>query len=396
MFLLLCLQCSVFGQDSWSQKANFPDTRYGGCGFSIQGIGYTGLGWNPLPTGDFWSYDTISDDWTRVADFPGPVRGDAVAFSIGKYAYVGTGLQRNSLKDFYKFDPKTNKWSTISDFGGSSRSQAASFTIDSFAYVGFGGGSSYLKDWWKYDPSNDSWSEIASFPSNERSRPTSFSIGGKGYIICGRDRTNFKTTTEVWEYDPIANFWTQLQDFPGLEREGASGFVICNKGYLIGGSNYSHQSLNDCWEYDPKNDLWINIDSLPDTSRAVFSTFVIGSRGFIATGYNQKGSSPKYLSSFWEFTPDSSCNKIELSSVNGLLEKKINIFPNPFSESLKILNESGQNLEIAIRDLSSRVIYQEQLITSTTINTSRFPKGMMIYTLKGERGVLKNGKLFKY
>jgi N-acetylneuraminic acid mutarotase len=395
LFFLVFIQSTSFSQVGWSQKSNFPDTRYGGCGFSIQGIGYTGLGWNPIPTGDFWSYNTFSDNWTRVADFPGPVRGDAVAFSIGKYAYVGTGLQRNALKDFYKFNPKTNKWSSISDFGGSSRSQATSFVIDSFAYVGFGAGSSYFKDWWKYDPSDDSWSEIASFPANERSRPTSFSIGGKGYIICGRDRTNFKTTKEVWEYDPVTNFWTQLQDFPGLEREGASAFVICNKGYLLGGSNYNNQSLYDCWEYDPKNDFWVNIDSLPDTTRAVFPTFVIESKGYIATGYHQIGSQPRYLSNVWEFTPDSLCSDSSLANAERIFSTSVHLYPNPMSEILYVSIQEGIKLEIRVFDITGNTIHRSSFNSKTSINVSDFSKGLLFYTIEGKHGIIKKGKLYK-
>nr|MBA3283985.1 T9SS type A sorting domain-containing protein [Nitrosopumilus sp.] len=80
--------------NSWNQLPDLPGLKRGGAvGFSINGKGYIGSGFDTAGTGldDFWVYDSINQQWQSIADLPmGPVVY-AVGFSIGDYGYVGMG-----------------------------------------------------------------------------------------------------------------------------------------------------------------------------------------------------------------------------------------------------------------------------------------------------------------
>ncbi|MCG8340929.1 MAG: hypothetical protein MI674_06710 [Cytophagales bacterium] len=57
-----------------------------------------------------------------LADFPGEVRGDAVAFVVVSKGYVGLGVKWERTgniynmiyrDDFYRYDPSTNSWTKL-------------------------------------------------------------------------------------------------------------------------------------------------------------------------------------------------------------------------------------------------------------------------------------------
>ncbi len=90
------------------------------------GTGYDG--YNNLK--DFWKYDPDADAWTKIADFAGGTRTEAIAFGIQQYGYVGTGYDgSNALKDFWKYDPSTDSWTSIVTYGGEKKTICTSFRL---------------------------------------------------------------------------------------------------------------------------------------------------------------------------------------------------------------------------------------------------------------------------
>ena len=81
--------------DTWTQKADFGGSaRMHATGFSVNGKGYIGTGATPgMPWvwfSDFWEYDPDTDSWTQKEDFPS-TRYAAAGFSIGDKGYICGG-----------------------------------------------------------------------------------------------------------------------------------------------------------------------------------------------------------------------------------------------------------------------------------------------------------------
>lgn len=140
-------------KNKWTQLNDFPGApRRGSIGFSMDGKGYAGLGYKDIGSynkgyfKDLWEYDPLTDDWTRLPDFPGEARQDAIGFGIDGAIYVGMG----GINDFYKYDLKSKEWSTLNYIPGSSRVYAFSFCIGSGIYYGGGMSPNLASDMWKY------------------------------------------------------------------------------------------------------------------------------------------------------------------------------------------------------------------------------------------------------
>ncbi len=155
--------------DKWSEKASLPVSAARGdaVGFSIGTKGYIGTGIYTDVIGgyalrDFWEWDQESDSWTRKADFGGLSRGGAVAFSIDGKGYIGTGCafqddgSTNNARDFWEWDQTTNTWTRLADFEGKGRIDAIGVSIEDKGYIGSGIIDSawgiVLNDFWEFDP----------------------------------------------------------------------------------------------------------------------------------------------------------------------------------------------------------------------------------------------------
>ena len=128
--------------DTWTQRAPFPGgVRYLASSFSINGVGYVGMGANQdVYKKDFYKYNPGSNLWSPIAPFPAYERGSACAFSLDGRGYVCLGTNGALLDDLIEYNPATNEWAIRASYGGSARKSAAAFVINNKAYVGTGKG----------------------------------------------------------------------------------------------------------------------------------------------------------------------------------------------------------------------------------------------------------------
>ena len=128
--------------DTWTQRAPFPGgVRYLASSFSINGVGYVGMGANQdVYKKDFYKYNPGSNLWSPIAPFPAYERGSACAFSLDGRGYVCLGTNGALLDDLIEYNPVTNEWAIRASYGGSARKSAAAFVINNKAYVGTGKG----------------------------------------------------------------------------------------------------------------------------------------------------------------------------------------------------------------------------------------------------------------
>jgi N-acetylneuraminic acid mutarotase len=295
---------------NWTRMSDFDGLpRSDAVAFAIGTSGYVGTGYDGTDRlKDFWEYNSEKDYWVQKADFPGVARNGATAFAVGSMGYVGTGFDGdNKLSDFYQFNPATNTWTKKADFPGTARYAATGFGIDTKGYLGTGFDGNSQKDFYEYNPATNVWTKIISIGGQKRRDATSFVIGGKGYVVSGLD--NGAYLDDLYLFDPTSGEWTKKRaisnisdesyddDYTGISRISAVAFAINGKAYLTCGSSSS--LLSTLWQYDPSTDLWENLTDFEGTIRTEAVGFGIGNYGYVTTGR----SNTYYLDDIWRLNP---------------------------------------------------------------------------------------------
>lgn len=303
--------------DKWSFVSVMPpdpdSTRQLSTGFSINGIGYIGLGMNPggATYKDFYrltySPSFNLDVWAPVSDFPYETY-DVNSFGIGSKGYVFTSLDAsNSLSNkLYEYDAVLDAWTIVSAFPGAVRQGASCFVINNKAYIisGWDGSAgSAVNEVWEYDPANNQWTQKNNFPGTARFRAIAFSIDNLGYFGTGYNSLSQKQN-DFWKYDVVNDSWIQLGNIPCGPRAEAAAFASEGRGYLSTGMGGSMK--NDLWEYYPSLDKWIEKQPFPGFSRTNCAGYSIGIRGYVGNGFGAN------QNSIWAFMP----GNLAVSGVN--------------------------------------------------------------------------------
>ena len=234
---------------------------------------------------DFYRFDPTDNSWTRIEDFPGEARRDAVAFTLDNYGYVGTGRADKALlfKDFYCFDPKTETWNTNElGFKGDQRYGASAFGVGGAAYVCLGAkGSGYAQDVIKCTPLGEgkvSWDNMQALtdkPGVKQDKdydriPRAFAVSfvsnkgkdGENYAYIATGTGNSSST--VWKYNHKKDQWHQMEDLAPSAGNvvGAVSFVADGYGYYTTGgtsidpidavsSSSTRYFTNSTWKFIP-------------------------------------------------------------------------------------------------------------------------------------------------
>ena len=196
--------------DEWKPRSNFPPgNRPGLTGFSLEGKAYFGTGNNVDPNNlnvynDFWQYDPLVNEWTRIADFPGTARTEAVSFVVGNIAYVGLGFNAVAAppiyKDIYRYNPSSNQWTQIADFPETDALVGIYFTNSTSAFIGVPQNSqTHLGQMYQYQPWSNSWKKLKVFPDGNSLYTASFLIDDRIFVLGGWWS---EYSNNVWEYLP--------------------------------------------------------------------------------------------------------------------------------------------------------------------------------------------------
>jgi len=107
--------------DSWMEVASIPsEGRVAGQQFSHNGLGYIlsgdGSDHRSMDTGEFWSYDPETDDWTQLDPHPGKARWAPASFVLNGEVYIlngpsffsGQGLVYQPENYKYNLEPITS------------------------------------------------------------------------------------------------------------------------------------------------------------------------------------------------------------------------------------------------------------------------------------------------
>ena len=90
------------------------------------------------------------------------------------------------------------------------------------------------------------------------------------------------------------------------------------------------------------------------------------------------------------------CNQCNSLSIDhSILHNEIVITPNPAKDVITISGKVGENYQISIFDMSTKLILTEEFKNETSINISSFTKGIYTYSIKSSANNLSNGKFLK-
>jgi len=392
-----------FAQGAWTQKANFPGTRYCAASFSIGTKGYIGIGYSGVTTAttvfrDFWEWDQATNVWTKKANYPGASGGIVANFSIGTKGYIATGQRNTGLDDgftneLWEYDPALDNWTQKASLPSTPyppRAWAVGFSIGTKGYVGTGsidndGTSSdhVYQDFWEWDQATNVWTQKADFAGGPRSYAVGFAIGNKGYIGTGEyiyGSGSNKITVDkkdFWEWDQATNVWTKKADFGGTARGYAKGFSIGTKGYIAMGMDASYSAFNDLWEWDQNTNIWVQKANFGGTVHTQAVGFSIGNKGYIGTGIN----GTTCFQDFWEYGPSGTTGIAEVTKEN------FSVYPNPANDvlTLNFDNINNAGLTLNIYNTTGELVRSETLRQNQQqINIGEISNGMYMVEIKSK------------
>ncbi len=312
---ILCLSIALFcswslyGQSDWTKKANFPGvTRAFDVAFSIGHYGFVGVGRNCSNTNqiDFYKYNTRTNTWSAITNYPGNGQYGCSACTIEGKGYVGLGWSGNqNCNDFWRYDTISKGWTQMATFPGTPRYSTSPFVIGHKAYFvgGSPNGPPYFNDVWVYDAHQNTWTQLRNYPETGGVESyVSFAIGKHGYV--GDGYYNPGCYSSMYEYDTASDTWTAISPIPAAYGVGGDPGVFClgSKAYVVSGTECTTIGLPDGWVYDTVTKSWCEFSYLGGSklSTGYGAAFAADNHGYICTGYD---TNQNCLNGLWEYTP---------------------------------------------------------------------------------------------
>lgn len=162
--------------DVWTKKSDFPYRSYQAVGYAIGEKGYVVGGMIYDNLNNFideekqrnYEYDPATDNWIRKADLPSGL-SSATGFAIGDKGYIGLGIGASGYStEFFSYNTTTDSWSQIANYPKQSKQRAIGFSLGNLGYV-IGGDNGVIadrKELYSYDPAADAWTLKQSYPGN--------------------------------------------------------------------------------------------------------------------------------------------------------------------------------------------------------------------------------------
>lgn len=366
--LLLLLAYSVnFAQD-WVQLDYYPGQgRNHPITFSIESNGYVLAGQNEAGyyLKDFYKYDTNTDVWTQLPNFPGYPRGYAYGIEHNDKGYVGFGsFDMGPLDDLWEYDPTTEQWTELASCPCGGRLHPAMLEAGGKIYVGLGSSDfENLDDWWAYDIATDTWEQKSDFIAEPRHHPYFFSIDDIAYVGFGHGADIYN---DFYKYEPSTDVWTQVASLPAQGRVAGTQFAYNGKGFALSGDGENHSYLNtgEFWQYTPETDSWLNLPPHPGYSKWAPGSFVVGDVLYFTSGLQYDDGNSETLNDLWR------CNLDEIDGITAM-EFETLVYPNPTSNQILL----SSPVDYQLYSLNGKLVLDGN---SSSIEVSQLSKGVYI------------------
>lgn len=375
LLIALLLSVNFLFAQAWEPVAPLPggasDARHHPITFSVDNYGYLLAGdVNGEEANDFMRYNSLTDTWETLPDFPGAARSFSYGTARDTKAFVGFGGANGvPFNDLWEYDTETEEWTQLADCPCSGRYHPAFIQLDDKIYVGLGNNPANLNDWWEYDITTNTWSEKDDLPGAERHHPFYFGIDGIAYVGFGHGNSvngNLSIFNDFYKFDPETDEWTQLNDFPGEGRVAGTQFDLNGKGYILSGDGDDHSFMaeGEFWEYEPQSDAWTQLTSHPGSSRWAPGNFVIDNQVYFMCGL----SNIQLESDMMRFNLD------PLVSTEDEISTSPNaVYPNPAKSLITIADDINQFSEIRLMNSYGQTV---RTVMSKQVSVEDLPSGM--------------------
>jgi hypothetical protein len=247
-----------------------------------------------------------------------------------------------------------------------------------------------------------------------------------GFILAGYSLSGISgnKTHANWGFDDywivkIDSFGNKQWDnvYGGIDDEEEGNISLtADGGYLISGTSYSPISGNKTENNFGEEQTWVvKIDSLGikkwdktmlttghderglaiQTKDGCYTIANYTSAGIGAYKTQPNWDTTNLTYDYWiikfcDTTLTTNSPTLTLSEGEGAA-----IAPNPFSEKLNITANNNTLSEIILYDIASRKLLHQKFTSSVTLNTDQLAKGIYIYEVRSNEGVVKIGKVVK-
>lgn len=370
----LFLFSSTLQAQSWVQVPDFPGTaRDDGSAFTIGNSAYcfSGLSTSGCAL-DGYVYDGVTNIWGNMASMPaGTERQYATAFSYSNAGYMLCGINCANvcLNDMFTYNTASNTWSALPNFPGPARQGPCNFLLGNKAYIiggrSVGVGGTVFNDVWEYNITSSTWAQKNNLPFAGMFRGSAFVINGTGYIAYGlTNNDNFNRS--IFQYDQLNDQWIQLPNINLPARNYVGCAVASGKAFFYGGQDSTIQITNDVRLFDPVTGTVTVYPGIPALGRKGGMAFSLNNIFYVTTGVD---SSPARTKETWK--NDAFIGVKE----NSVTEIEIKIYPNPASDELNIETEDELIKAIILCPLG-KIISESR---EQHISVSNIPNG--VYTL---------------
>jgi hypothetical protein len=189
-----------------------------------------------LFSGDsFYKFDNTTNTFIKLSSYGGGSRYNSVGFCFNNMLFIGLGnVSGNSegSKDFWEYNTITDGWRRLNDFPGQNKICLISYTIDKKIYIGGGYRlSNNYSDFWEYDYSKNEWIKKTNLPAQVYQYNCNyFTYNNEPYLL-------FKTA--LWRYNIYFDYWEQINSLNIIKW--TNGFNICiNNEMYIGEYFYGY------------------------------------------------------------------------------------------------------------------------------------------------------------
>jgi N-acetylneuraminic acid mutarotase len=211
---------------------------------------------NQTPMPNAYSYDTKTDNWTKLAEVPEARRraGAGEAVHDGKlYLVCGIthGHSNGTNAMFDEYDPATNSWRVLPD-APHIRDHSMAVVVDDKLYAIGGRNTSFrdpdeklnffsqtILDVDCYDFKTGTWTTLPAKLPMGTGGGTAVNLDGKLFYIGGERATDTApnhSQKDVYYFDPLKSItWTKAADL-NMARNGVGGAVLNHKIYIAGGA----------------------------------------------------------------------------------------------------------------------------------------------------------------
>lgn len=390
-WFIFILQINLIYSQTWVQLADFPGTeRDDGCVFTINNKAYcfSGLDVNFQCQANGFVFDGNSESWSySMASLPaGKERQYATAFSYSNTGYVLGGINCSNvcLNDFWQYNTTTNSWSALPNFPAIGRQGMCNIVLNNKVYVigGKNTAGNVLNEVWEYNFTTTTWTQKNNLPFAGTWRGAAFEINGKGYTCYGLKNDDSYNRT-IYEYNATTDTWQSIPNINLPARRYIGCAITSNKAFLYGGADSLNQITNDIHLFNPITNTITTHSGIPTVGRRGGMSFSLNNKFYITTGVD---TSPARIKETWKNDQFVGLNEFEKNNF------EITIFPNPASEEVYI-QSSKKILKLTITSILGELMVDTNI---QPIAVSELPNGMYSLTVTFEGNSITKKLILKH